>query len=99
MRWTGRRVHHLAGQHEEGHGQQREAVGAVDQVLRQDLGIEHVQLPHQRDAAQQQREGDRNTDAIAPSRDTRKTVMVMEASLHDLAAATASAWSRSASCC
>jgi hypothetical protein len=37
-------VHDLAGQHEEGHGQQREAVGAVDQVLRQDLRVEHVQV-------------------------------------------------------
>ena len=51
-------VHDLAGQHEEGHGQQREAVGAVDHVLRQDLRVEHVQVPHQRDAADEQRVGD-----------------------------------------
>ena len=37
-------VHDLAGQHEERHRQQREAVGAVDHVLRQDLGVEHVQV-------------------------------------------------------
>ena len=55
-------VHDLAGQHEERHRQQREAVGAVDEVLRQDLGVEHVQVPHQRDAADQQRERDRHAE-------------------------------------
>jgi hypothetical protein len=54
-------VHDLAGQHEEGHGQQRKAVGAVDHVLRQDLRVEHVEVPHQRGAAQQQ--GERNGHA------------------------------------
>ena len=53
-------VHDLAGQHEERHGQQRKAVGAFGGVLRQDLRIEHVQVPHQRRAAQQQRERDRH---------------------------------------
>jgi len=37
------RVHHLACEHEERHGQQRKAVSAVDDVLRQDLRVEHVQ--------------------------------------------------------
>jgi len=52
------RVHDLAGQHEEGHGQQREAVGPLHQVLRQDLRVEVVQLQHQRHARDQQRVGD-----------------------------------------
>ena len=55
-------VHDLAGQQEEGHGQQRVVVGAAQQVLRQDLGLEHVHVPHQRHAADQQRERDRNAD-------------------------------------
>ena len=37
-------VHDLAGQHEERHRHQREAVGAVDDVLGDDLRVEQVQL-------------------------------------------------------
>jgi hypothetical protein len=55
-------VHDLARQHEEGHGQQRKAVGAADQVLRQDLKIQQVQMPHQGHAAGQQGKRDRNAD-------------------------------------
>ena len=53
-------VHHLASQHEEGNSQQRKAVGAFDDVLRQNLRIEHVHVPHQGGAAQQQRKSDGN---------------------------------------
>ena len=55
-------VHHLAGEQEEGHREQRVAVGAVDQVLRQDLRVEHPELPHQRRAADEQGERDRDAD-------------------------------------
>src|SRR5439155_18364444 len=47
-------------QHEERHGQQREAVGALDGVLREDLRVEHPHVPHQRGAAGEQRERDRD---------------------------------------
>ena len=53
-------VHDLAGEHEERHRHEREAVGAVDDVLGDDLGVEHVELQHQGDAAEQQRVGDRH---------------------------------------
>jgi hypothetical protein len=55
-------VHQLAGEEEEGHRQERIAVGAVDQVLRQDLRVEHAELPHQRGPAHQQGERDRDAD-------------------------------------
>jgi hypothetical protein len=55
-------VHDLAGQQEERHGQQRVVVGAAQQVLRQDLGLEHVHVPHQRHTADQQRHRDGNAD-------------------------------------
>ena len=48
------RVHDLAGQHEKGHGQQWETVGAFNQVLRQDLRVKHVQVPHQGSTTEQQ---------------------------------------------
>ena len=38
------------------------AVGAVDDVLRDDLRIEDIELNHQRDAADDQREGDRHAE-------------------------------------
>ena len=63
-------VHDLAGEDEERRGEQREAVGAVDDVLRQDLRIEHLQLPHQGDARGEQRERDR--DAEQHRRDQRQ---------------------------
>jgi hypothetical protein len=53
-------VHDLAGEHEERNGHQRKAVGAIDDVLRHDLRIEHVDRAHQCDAADDQREGDRH---------------------------------------
>ena len=49
-------VHDLAGQHEEGDGHQGKTVGAVDDVLGDDLGVENIQRMHQRDAADDQRE-------------------------------------------
>ena len=55
-------VHDLAGQQEERHRQQREAVGAFDQVLRQDLRVEKLEMPHQSHAAHQQRVGDRDAE-------------------------------------
>ncbi|MOA52275.1 hypothetical protein D3C78_1755470 [compost metagenome] len=54
------RVHEFACQHEQGHGHQREAVGARQHVLRQDLGVEEIQLEHHRQGAEQQREGNRH---------------------------------------
>ncbi|MNY22302.1 hypothetical protein D3C86_1559020 [compost metagenome] len=53
-------VHQLAGEHEERDRQQREAVGTADQVLREDLRIETVQLDHQGDTGQHQGEGHRD---------------------------------------
>ncbi|MNG05805.1 hypothetical protein D3C84_890170 [compost metagenome] len=50
-------IHQLAGEHEEWNGQQREAIGAADQVLREDLCIEGVELHHQCHAGEQQSEG------------------------------------------
>ena len=47
-------VHDLARQHEERHRQQREGVCAVDDVLRQDLGVKQIQVPHQRNAADEE---------------------------------------------
>src|ERR1700709_1910559 len=55
-------VHQLARQHEEWDRHQRKAVGAVDDVLRHDLGIEHPDRAHQRDAADDQSERDRHTE-------------------------------------
>jgi hypothetical protein len=55
-------VHDLAGEHEERHRHEREAVGAVDEVLRDDLRIHHVEVIHQGDAADEQRERDRHAD-------------------------------------
>ena len=56
------RVHDLAGEHEERHRHQRKAVGPVDDVLRDDLRVEDVELIHQRDAADDQRERDRHAE-------------------------------------
>ena len=59
-------IHQLAGQHEQRHGHQREAVGAGQHVLRQDLGIEEIQLEHHGDRAEQQREGDGHAQGDQP---------------------------------
>ena len=40
-------VHNFAGQHEERDGHQREVVRPRDEVLRQDLGIERIEVEHQ----------------------------------------------------
>ena len=56
------RVHDLAGEHEERHRHERKAVGPVDDVLRDDLRVEDVELIHQRDAADDQRERDRHAE-------------------------------------
>ena len=56
------RVHDLAGQHEERHRQEWEAVGAVDDVLCDDLGVEQIHVVHQGDAADEQGVGDRHSD-------------------------------------
>src|SRR5882672_3967147 len=53
-------VHQLAGQHEKWNGQQREAVGTFEQLLRQDRGVELPLCRHQRQRAHQQRERDRH---------------------------------------
>ncbi len=55
-------VHDLACQQEERGGHQREAVGAGDEVLRDDLRVHHVELVHERDAAHEQRERDRHSE-------------------------------------
>ena len=47
-------IHHLAGEHEKRHRQQRKTVRAIDDVLRQDLRVKHVQVPHQCGATQEQ---------------------------------------------
>ncbi|MCY1533524.1 hypothetical protein D9M68_688550 [compost metagenome] len=51
-------VHQFASQDKERHGQQREAVGAGEQVLRQQLYIPELQVPHQHRTGEDQREGD-----------------------------------------
>ena len=56
------RIHHLTGQHEKRHGQQREAVGTLNHILRQDLGVKHVQVPHQGGTTQQQRKRNGHTN-------------------------------------
>jgi hypothetical protein len=53
-------VHEFARQHEERDGHQRKAVGAIDDVLRHDLGIEHPDRAHQCDTADDQGKGDRH---------------------------------------
>ena len=53
-------VHDLAGQHEEGDGHQGKTVGAVDDVLGDDLRVENIERMHQRDAADDQRKRDRH---------------------------------------
>ena len=52
----------VAGEEEERNREEREAVRALDQVLREDLGIEEMQVGHERDAAHQQRERDRDAE-------------------------------------
>src|SRR5207253_4193688 len=52
----------LAGEHEERHCHQWKAVGAVDQVLRDDLRVHHVQMKHEGNTADEQRERDRHSD-------------------------------------
>ena len=47
-------VHHFTGEHEKRHGQQRKTVSAIDDVLRQDLRVEHAHVPHQGGATQEQ---------------------------------------------
>ena len=54
-------IHDFTRQHEEWNRQQREAVGALKQVLREDLRIEHVEVPHQGSTAQQQGKSDGHT--------------------------------------
>ena len=71
-------VHDLAGQHEERHRHQREAVGAVDHVLREDLRVEDVEVPHQRDAADAAaRRRSACRSPWRPAARTVKTAMVM----------------------
>ena len=56
-------VHDLPGQHEKRHSEQRKAVGTIDHVLRQDLRVKQVQMPHQRHAADEQCKRDGDADA------------------------------------
>jgi hypothetical protein len=51
-------IHQLAGQDEERHRQQREAVSAGLKILSQQLHVPEIQVPHQHRAGEQQREGD-----------------------------------------
>ncbi len=91
-------VHDLAGQHEEGHGQQREAVGAVDQVLRQDL--RHRTDPGATSAPRRRRAARRRSACRSPWRraaEPRKMAMVMACSRDGVAADGTSASSRSSS--
>ena len=43
-------IHDLASQHEKGDRQQREAVSAIDHILRKNLCIKYIQMQHQREA-------------------------------------------------
>ncbi len=54
-------IHHLAGKHEERHRKQGKTVGSFNDVLREDLRVEHAEMPHQRGAAEQQGECDGHT--------------------------------------
>jgi len=55
-------VHDFAGEHEERHRHERKAVGPVDDVLRDDLRVEDIELIHQRDTADDQRKRDRHAE-------------------------------------
>ncbi len=55
-------VHQFTGENKERDGEEREGIGARDHVLSDDLGIEHAHVPHEHDAAEHQREGDRHAD-------------------------------------
>src|SRR4051794_40842713 len=55
-------VHQLARQHKERDRHQWKTIRAVDDVLRHDLGIEHADRAHQRDAADDQRERNRHAE-------------------------------------
>ena len=55
-------VHQLAGEQEERDRQQHERVGAVEDLLRDDLAVVDAEVRHQRDAADDQRERDRHAD-------------------------------------
>jgi hypothetical protein len=61
-----------AREHEEGHRHQREAVGAVDEVLRDDLRVEYVEVVHRRHP-QTIREREGMPIAMALSSEKRKT--------------------------
>ena len=63
-------IHNLTGENEERHGDEDEAVSAVENVLCDDLGIEDVEIEHQRDAAEQQGVGDRHADGHGPQERT-----------------------------
>ena len=65
-------IHDRAREHKKRHGQQRKAVGALDHVLRQDLGVEHVHVPHQRGATQQQGKRDRHTQGHGGEQGTQE---------------------------
>jgi hypothetical protein len=58
-------IHDLAGEEEERNRHQREGRRAVDQVLRDDLRVDDVELEHQRHGGQQDGEGDRYADEHA----------------------------------
>ncbi len=56
------RIHQLTSQNEERDSQQRECICACNHVLRDDLRIEHVHVPHKSDTTEHKRESDRNAD-------------------------------------
>ncbi|MGY4365229.1 hypothetical protein ACVW1A_001294 [Bradyrhizobium sp. LB1.3] len=55
-----------------GNGHQRKAVRAVDDVLRHDLRVEHVDRAHQGDAADEERKGDRHAQRHGAEQRERK---------------------------
>src|SRR5262245_2025906 len=55
-------VHDLACEHEERDRHQRKAIGAIDDVLCDDLRVEDVQPVHQRDAANDQGKCNRHSE-------------------------------------
>src|SRR5690606_1368074 len=66
------RIHQLAGQQEERDRQQGEGVRASYHVLRHDLRIEHVHVPHQHEGAEYEGERDRHADGHGPEQGSDK---------------------------
>ncbi len=65
-------IHDLAGQHEERHGHQWEAVRPVEQVLGNDLRVEQIQVEHQRHTDHQQGKRDGHAQCHAAHQGTEE---------------------------